>query len=102
MNGGWVRGVDGGGKAGTGGILKVIYAFSGQFHRFSGRFQRYSGFGRYLWGSLGEPLGGYLGWLLEGRSREKGGGREGHPEGLFSRFQLVCSRFQLFSAIFRF
>ena len=39
------------------------------------RFQRFSGFGRCFGGRLGEPLRGYLGWLLEGRSREKGGGR---------------------------
>ena len=88
-----MRGVDGGGKAGTGGILKVIYAFSGQFHRFSGRFQRYSGFGRYLWGSLGEPLGGYLGWLLEGRKQGYGVGRGGILKAFFIRFQQISAVF---------
>ena len=94
MGGGCV-GLVGGGKAGTGGILKVIYAFSGQFHRFSGRFQRYSGFGRYLWGSLGEPLGGYLGRLLEGRKQGYGVGRGG----ILKAFLVVFSNFQLFSIL---
>ena len=59
------------------------------------RFQRFSRFGRCFGGRLGEPLRGYLGWLLEGRSREKGGGRGG----ILKAFSAVFSRFQPFSIV---